>query len=206
MRRGSLPLLSVAAMGALILVGLSWASYVGALERLWPGAADASNMATTAATQTAKALKADIALQTQVARESARLATEQARVATLQARLLTQETKEATATAVSGATAQPTNTARPAATAVSQVAATAAPSATVAPSVAASHTATTRPTAAATATARPTAVSAATSIPVELPVTGGAGAANAVIGLLPVAALLVLAIPTLTSMRGRRNQ
>ena len=202
MRRGSLPLLSVAATGALILLGLSWATYAGSFSRLWPGAAGASNVATTAATQTAKALKADVALQTQVARESARLASEQTRVAGLRARLLTEETQEATPT---GGTARPTNTARPAATAVSRAAATTAPSATMTPSVQASPTATARATAVATATARPTAVAAATAIPEELPVTGGAGAANTAIGLLPVAALLVLAMPTLSSMRGRHK-
>ncbi len=205
MRKGSLPLLSVAAVGALILVGLSWASYAGSLAWLWPGAAGASSLATTAATQTAKALKADIALQTQVARESARVATEEARLQALRTRLLVLETLQTTGTAVSAATARPTNTSRPAATAVSQAAATAAPSATLAPSVTASHTATARATVVATTTARPTAVSAATSVPEELPVTGGGGVANTAIGLLPVAALLVLAIPALKGMTGRRK-
>ncbi len=108
MRRGSLPLLSVAAMGALVLVGLSWASYAGGLARLWPGAAGASSMATAAATQTAKALRADIALQTQVAREAARVATEEARVDALRARLLVQVTPQTTETVVRAGAAWPT--------------------------------------------------------------------------------------------------
>lgn len=107
----------------------------------------------------------------------------------------------ATSTRIVTATARPTNTARPTrtpvrATAVAPAAVTATPLATRTP---------TR-----TATAAPAVVTATPQVtptvaPAELPITGSHSVQNTMIGLLPLVALLLLAIPAMRSAKARHR-
>ena len=84
-----------------------------------------------------------------------------------------------TATPLATVTRRPTNTPRPTATR------TPAPAATP------------------TVTVQPTPAVEATATPAALPITGNHGTLNAVTGLAPIMALLLLAIPALTGLRAR---